>query len=157
MLLPTGCPAMQKLPDLKLSLEKLLLKYFRSMNLADYEAFCTEDARGVRVEASVDPPAEVQPPTPLVLPQLHMQDVSELDELVVAQVQPNQEAVAQEMLKRILLLTGKSHLVLPAMHQSRQSNNKGIGVSSLWDVVAVLIGYVTSGCAQVTFTETLAG
>lgn len=70
----------------------------------------------MRVEASVDPPAEAQPPTPLVLPQLHMQNVSELDELVVAQVQPNQEAVAQEMLKRILLLTGKLHLMLPAMH-----------------------------------------
>lgn len=81
--------------------------YFHSMSKADFEAFCSEEARGVRFEVSIDQPAEVPLQPPLIVPELHRQEISELEELVVAQIQPNQEAVAQEMLKRILLLTGK--------------------------------------------------
>ena len=90
-----------------LSLGELLQSYFHSMSKADFEGFCCEETRGVKFEVSIDQPAEVPLQAPLVVPELHRQEVSELDELVVAQVQPNQEAVAQEMLKRILLLTGK--------------------------------------------------
>ncbi len=102
---------MQVVPD-DAMLEDLVLERFLSpMTDKDFSAFGAEGARGIKIELAVHlpvlKPAAESESVPLSKPQAHQQEVSELDELVVAGVQPNQEAVAQDILKRILLITGE--------------------------------------------------
>ncbi|DBA71017.1 TPA: hypothetical protein ACH3X2_011447 [Trebouxia sp. C0005] len=87
--------------------EVVLERYLKFMSVDEFSAFGSEGARGIKIQLAVDLAAcaDKIEPEPLPKPQAHLQEVSELDELEVAGVQPNQEAVAQEILKRILLIT----------------------------------------------------
>lgn len=90
--------------------EVVLERYLKFMSVDEFSAFGSEGARGIKIQLAVDLAAcaDKIEPEPLPKPQAHLQEVSELDELEVAGVQPNQEAVAQEILKRILLITSES-------------------------------------------------
>ena len=89
----------------------VLERYLNFMSKEEFSAFGSEGARGIKMQFTVNLVAhagEIEPEL-LPKPQARLQQVSELDELEVAGVQPNQEAVAQEILKRILLITGEFH------------------------------------------------
>ena len=80
----------------------MLNKFLKALTPEECSAFSAEEACGVRVGLAINVPSEAEAVSePCPIPSAHLQDISELDELVVAGVQPNQEAVAQELLKRI--------------------------------------------------------
>lgn len=89
----------------------VLERYLKFMSAEEFSAFGSEGARGIKMQLTVNLAAHADEIKPELLPkpQARLQEVSELDELEVAGVQPNQEAVAQEILKRILLITGEFH------------------------------------------------
>ncbi|DBB00174.1 TPA: hypothetical protein ACH3X1_014010 [Trebouxia sp. C0004] len=86
----------------------VLERHLKCMSVEEFSAFGSEKARGIKMQLTVDLAARADEIGPELRPkpQVRLQEVSELDELEVAGVQPNQEAVAQEILKRILLITG---------------------------------------------------
>ena len=92
-----------------ITLEDLVLnKFLKALTPEGFSAFSAEEACGISIGLAINVPSDPKAVSePLPIPSAHLQDISELDELVVAGVQPNQEAVAQELLKRILLITGE--------------------------------------------------
>lgn len=117
--------------------EVVLDRYLKLMSVEEFSAFGSEGARGIKMQFTMNLAARADKIGPELLPkpQARLQEVSELDELEVAGVQPNQEAVAQEILKRILLITGEFNK--PSVQLA--SDNWGVSVNCRCHAICLCI------------------